>query len=54
LAPIGRPCFSIFGSGVSVSIESVLVGSFPLQNSINTKTKNSTNTEKFSRNTILN
>jgi len=26
-APIGRPCFSIFGSGVSASIGSVLVGS---------------------------
>ena len=36
MAPIAKPCFSIFGSGAFVSIGSVSVGSFPPFFSINT------------------
>jgi hypothetical protein len=42
MAPIGKLCFSIFGSGVFVSIGSALVGSCPpkhSKNSISTKAK---------------
>jgi hypothetical protein len=35
LAPIGKQCFSIFGSGVSVSIGSGLVGSLSYSNYVN-------------------